>query len=512
MKKKEWNEGLDHLDADIIENYIEQKEKLARRKASGGIWLRFGALAACIVLIVSTLFAVPMLWQNAPDPVIPSGDSDTSEGGAPESEGEGLPPAVKDEPTIFEPIIYSGQQLGSSLEFVEGSSVSVSGGGVADEPPAFDFDVGYFAVKARVVKNHSDIYYKLDVRSEYKPEEYRLIQMEAVEVICGENVPQYFLYLLPSYLYVDMSAYDSLIISMTQLGTEGYVLRNATKNQMEAFEIPIFSDIENLPQLGNVIAFSDGVFDESLWQNGSWRYGYQFGRYYLDNPEYGDLVVCRGDTEGEVIAEIESRLSEWKEHLGERYKAPKVLALNVKSQAAREAIEYVKPFENGVFSQEYYSWGGSKLIFKRFINGCQTEETITIDLSTEEVTYSEVRYTAEDMAELTDISVYLSERAEEYKEQLPTPPHTDPEGKKLLSLNLYAWYVKVDGKLYGVIKTAWRYQEEGDYFIQYYDDAYVLYDVATDTVADISRDDLIELVGTRNVYTGIYGEGIEIPM
>ena len=508
MKKKEWNEGLNHLDSDIIEKYIKQKEKLEVKKASGGIWLRFGALAACIVLIVGALFAAPMLWQSAPEPVIPSGDTD-----APESGESVLPPNAKDEPTIFEPIIYSKKLLGNSIQFVEGSSVSISNGEQADsEPPAFDFDIGSFNVKARVVKNHPDIYYKLDVSSDYKPSAYRLIQMETIEVICGENVPQYFLYLLPSYLYVDMSEYDSLIISMTQLGTENYVLRNGTKNQMEAFELPIFADIEDIPQLGNIIAFSEGIFDEGLWQNESWRYGYQFGEYYLDHPEHGDLVVWRGASESNVVAKIESRNSEWKEHFGEGYKKPKVRTLSFTSQAAKEAVEYVKPFENGVFSQEYYTWGSNKLIFKRFVNGCQTEETVTIDLSTEEVTYSEVRYTVEDIARLTDISVYLSERAKEYKEQLPTPPHTDTEGKKLLCINIYGWYARVDGKLYGVLKTSWRYQDEGDCFVQYYDDSYVLYDMAESTAREISRDDLIEIVGTRNVYMGEYGLGIEIPM
>jgi hypothetical protein len=115
------------------------------------------------------------------------------------------------------------------------------------------------------------------------------------------------------------------------------------------------------------------------------------------------------------------------------------------------------------------------------------------------------------MAQIDNISAHLSKKAAEYAEQLPIPPHTDPEGKELLCLNLYAWYVKVDGKLYGVIKTAWRYKEKDNYYLQYYDDAYVLYDMSAGTVIDISRDDLVNIVGTRNVYTGEYGKGIEVP-
>ena len=32
MKKKEWNEGLNHLDPDLVEKYVEQKDRLENRK------------------------------------------------------------------------------------------------------------------------------------------------------------------------------------------------------------------------------------------------------------------------------------------------------------------------------------------------------------------------------------------------------------------------------------------------------------------------------------------------
>ena len=31
MKKQEWNEGMNHLDPDIIEKYIEQKDRLRQK-------------------------------------------------------------------------------------------------------------------------------------------------------------------------------------------------------------------------------------------------------------------------------------------------------------------------------------------------------------------------------------------------------------------------------------------------------------------------------------------------
>ena len=496
MKKKEWNEGLNHLDPDLIEKHIEQKERLRQKnKKPKSVWLRFGAIAACFLLIVSAIIVVPMLREDDPG-IIP-------EPGTTENPVVNPPDYT---PIIFDATVSPEHLNGNSLEFIVGSSVAISGGESA-APPAFQFSHG-IAVKAKVVKNHPDKYYKLDVSSDYYPTAYRLIQMETIEVISGENVPQYFLYLIPEYVYVDMSVYDSLLISMTQLGVENYVLKNRTQNQMESFELSIFADYQDHPELGNIIAFTDGVFDESLWQNDTWRYGYQFAEMYLDNPEHSHLVVARGDSESEVISAIKEQYDAWYNN-----HTLSVKTLGFTTQAAKDALEYVKPFANGVFSQTYLPYNGSgELIFRRYINGCQTEETIRIDLLTEEVTYSEVRYTKEDMEQIENISAHLSEKANEYMEQLPTPPHTDPEGKELLCLNLYAWYVKVDGKLYGVIKTAWRYKEKDDWFIQYYDDSYVLYDMTAGTATDISRDDLVNIVGTRNVYRGEYGIGIEMPM
>ena len=75
MKKKEWNEGLNYLDPDLVEKHIEQKERLRQKnKKAKGAWLRFGAIAACFLLIVSAVIAVPMLQKsNLPD--VPTWDT-----------------------------------------------------------------------------------------------------------------------------------------------------------------------------------------------------------------------------------------------------------------------------------------------------------------------------------------------------------------------------------------------------------------------------------------------------
>ena len=80
MKKKEWNDGLNHLDPDIVEKYVEQKEKLRHNsKKPKGVWLRFGAIAACFLMIVSTIIVVPMLREDDPGVITPPNDTTNNE-------------------------------------------------------------------------------------------------------------------------------------------------------------------------------------------------------------------------------------------------------------------------------------------------------------------------------------------------------------------------------------------------------------------------------------------------
>jgi len=495
MKKKEWTEGLDHLDPDLVEAYVLQKERLRQRKKAKGVWLRFGAIAASFVLILSAVIFAPML--NGEGPVFVTGTATgpkvTGIPIGPDVPGVVTPPVINDHtPLVFDATISPEKLSGNNLEFVIGTNTT--NWVTQPAPPYFKFDYG-ISVKAKVVENYPDLYYKLDTDQWFRPTAYRLILMEAVEVIIGENVPQYFLYLIPDKLFVDMSVYDSLLISMSQLSVENYVLKNGTRNEIECFDLLVFGDSGDHPDLGNMIAFSNGIFDESLWQNEGWGFGYQFGKSALDHPEhlFYDPVVVRGDSEETVIAAILKQYNE-----GTSKTVPTVVTLDLKTQAAKDALAYVTPYVNGIFSQTYEQYH-EKLIFRRYINGCRTEETVTIDLRTEEVTYSEVRYTEEDLMRMENISVYLAEKAAEYAEQAPTPPRLDTEGKKLIGLSLYAWYAKVDGKIYGIIKTAWCYQENDDYYKRYPDTACVLYDIEAGTATDISVDDLRDIIGQLNM-------------
>lgn len=476
MKQNEWNEGINGIDPALVKKYFKQKDKYKQRKKRRSAFLRFGAIAACFAVIVGAVLALPIILGKE-----------------------------KTVPVAYATQAHSDRLSGLPLQFVVGSSTQLST--TVASPPPFVFNVRTFTVKARVVNNLPDVYYKLSTSSNSVPTAYRMIQMETLEVINGDGIPKHFFYMIRESLFVDMSVYDSLIISMSQNGTAGYVMRNGTQSRMEAFPLAVFSDYKDHPELGSIIAFTNGKFDESLWQTESWRFGYQFGKNSLNNPEHSNYVITRKSTEAAAIKEIKKRT--------DNETPPKVVSLSFTTKAAIEAQKKVEPFKNGVFSQslQWNDTNNREIVFRRYVNGCPTEETVAIDLETEEVTYSEARYTTDDITELADISAYIAKKANEYTSSPPIPPHTDPEGKDLYSLSLFGWYFKSDNKVYGVVKAVWIYhQSTADYGkLAYYDDAYVLFSSDSDSPITIERDELAKLSDSKYIYQGEYNKPTVIP-
>ena len=475
MKQNEYNENLEHLEPDATD---EQKDHVAQNaKKKKAFWICFGAISACLAILVGTVLAIPLFKKR------------------------------KDSPVIFEPIISSETITGSIENFIVGSHVNANiyDKNKSESQPPFQKDFynqtaypNAFVVKARVVKNHPSVYQEFSVDSTYKPTSCRLIQMETLQTVHGENMPRYFLYLIPEEFYVDMSAYDSLLICMIQHRTENYAIKNLSENRIEAFPIPVFIDPESRPDLGCIIAFRDGVFDESLWQNEAWDYVCNYAHYYLNDPDKSKILVRREDTEEAFIRKIERNLLP--------LDPPSVISLQFTSEELKAAVEYVKPFQNGVFVQT--SCLSYELIFTRYVNGFESDETVRFNLRTKQAFYSDVRYTPEEVADLTEMGDYLVQKAAEYTTNPPTPTHTNERGKVLKGLNLCAWYAKVDGKVYGVIKTTWRYGNPNEPNREYHDDSYILYDTAEGTMTEMERTELVKIVSWRNVSSTLYEKDV----
>ena len=64
MKKHEWNEALNHIDNDIVINFIKQKDILQKKNKTRKIWIRICAVAACLAIIFTAVFTLPMLFEQ----------------------------------------------------------------------------------------------------------------------------------------------------------------------------------------------------------------------------------------------------------------------------------------------------------------------------------------------------------------------------------------------------------------------------------------------------------------
>ena len=64
MKKKDWNEGLNHIDEELVEEFVSKSEEIERKKRNKSIWLRVVAIASSFAIIVGAIIAIPMKPTN----------------------------------------------------------------------------------------------------------------------------------------------------------------------------------------------------------------------------------------------------------------------------------------------------------------------------------------------------------------------------------------------------------------------------------------------------------------
>ena len=381
--------------------------------------------------------------------------------------------------------------MGQAFQYISGATYP---GNMPDaEPPQFEFKYGYIHVVAKAVEEYPDIYETLSTYGSVYTYTYRLFRMEILDPLESGMAGEFF-YLLPTNLKGDLTQYDALLISMTQL-PKNYVL--CSRNELTAFEY-LFVDPYDEPELGNIIAFTDGVFDESLWQDKSWLYGYQFAQSYL-KTNTGNLLVSRGSTLEEALERRQSKIQEW----GQWAKNQTIKHYAFRTSAAQQMLEDLKPFINGVFvpqrNRQDYS-------LRRYVNGCPTSEWITIDMETETITRSEYRFEDSDFENLPNLSTYIAE-LDLSKIQ---PQHVDPTGKIMIYKSAVGWYEKTENGVYSIVRIAWAYYAD-DYYSIYYDETFILINEDGDYI--ISREELIERIGyNRNIYSGEYGVGIPQPM
>ncbi len=510
-KKKMISDAIDNIDIRFLEEYFDTKDMLAQKRLSqhSKRLLVVAAAVLCTALLFTTLL-IPIM-QRPDEPIVNGTESSESTNdntvAAPSESETDNNEALEEDTVIPQNVVLLDTNIITS-NTVNGTASKYTGtnqSSASSAPPAFRFETGGIVVIAKAIEELPNIYESLNAYGSVYTSKFRIFKMQVTDPL-ESGMSGEFYYALPSYLKGDLTKYDSLLISTTQ--TDNYILKNTESGKL-TFLDPLFTDHQNLPHLGNMIAFSDGVFDESLWQDESWMYGYQFARSMLDEAsEYSlrEMLVLRGTTLDGAIKNLRDEWNTAKSY-NSSFEPRKFGIKQYNADAAKDAAEYVKPFNNGVFA----CYEGT---YRRYIGGCPTNEWIRIDNYTETVTRSEQSFSADELASLPDIALYIHE----LDLSSFSPQHTDTEGKELALNSAMGWYEKTDSGIYSIVKIAWRYYKSEkvdgygyDMLFEYYDETFILLEEGS--ARAVSREELISLIGeNQNIYPYEYGVPNELPL
>ena len=488
--KKTLNHFFDEANANEIENLVKQnaapkvsadtlsaiKDKVYaktnlknERKPNKNVWLRFGAIAACFLLIVSAIIVVPMLREDDPG-IIPNPDNDSNL------------PIVNIQTPTSEPHYYGNE-----------SSSGMSSDANMDANPAG------ISVTAKLIEMLPDTYTFFD---DWNQHEYRLLRMKTVKLLRGTEMTEEFYYMVPVAFMTDFSVFDSFLIkNMAQFGYEYSVMYNKTQGKAEQLSLVLFGYRSYGYHLmgSNFTAFdSDGNFDERLWNaNEAW----------IEGTEHDTIV--------DNIEQAEKIHKEENEYSGYNYYVH--LLKDISGEAAG-VLEQIKSFENGMFIPTF----GLKLRLSpevqfhatKYINGFATNEKVSVwckewtggDQDT--YSYTKARFNEEDMSRLPDLTSAFESVKGALNSGSVTPPHFNNQEKlRNTTSGVFGWYAKTENGVVGIVRVTWCFYTEK--YRDYYDDAYYIIEYGSDECKAIDRDALLELLGDYEatyIYTGEYNE------
>ncbi len=470
MKKKECNESINHIESDLVEEYVEQKDRLRQKNK---IWLRFGAIAACFALIISAIVVAPMLREDEVG-IIPSPDNRPNI------------PVVNVHAPSSAPQYYGSESIGGMPSGTNPSGMSVTATGMS--------------VTAKLIEMLPDTYTFFDDWNQY---EYRLLRMKTVKLLRGAEMTEEFYYAVPVAFMIDFSLFDSFVIkNMAQFGYEYSVLYNKTQDKAEQLSLVLFGYRSYGYHLmgSNFMAFdSDGNFDVRLWN---------YNEAWIEQTERASTVD-----------NIEQAEKSHKEENG--YSSGNNLYVHLLKDISGEAagvLERIKSFENGMFIPVL----GSKLRLSpevqfhatKYINGFATNEKVSVwckewtggDQDT--YAYTKARFDEEDMSRLPDLPSAFESVKGALSSGTVTPPHFNNQEKlRNTTSGVFGWYAKTENGVVGIVRVTWCFYTEK--YQDYYDDAYYIIEYGSDECKAIDRDALLELLGdyeTTYIYTYEYDE------
>jgi hypothetical protein len=471
MKRREFNEGLCRVDDKLLEEYIEQKEKLLAKKKQESFWVRFGAIAACFVIIASAIILVPML-QNGFTNKLPYKLTGKQE-------------------VVFGNIEDDEHQQG--------------------EPAPMSFLMSTI-VEARVVEILPDSYY-IPVDFGYTTQ-YHIARLSITDLLRGSGHPKEIFFRFSDYPADILNGYDSFIFSIKQVGVENFMMINETKGEISYF--PHMFQVAGPENLGYgcVIAFNNGRVDASFYDKLTpYNTGYYKKMYLIDDPERYNFPADRNSTVYEVKKNIQALVIKWNEETADRvyaikpfydyYTAEDIFISN----EGKKAQGYIND-EANCFTQSI-TINDDRILarFTRIINGFTTDERISVnDYSGENGNVLHVGgiYSAEDISNAPDIGSVI----EKLNLAEIEPPHVDEANKFNYKGSVAkGFYRKINGKTYGIVRILWYYKDlplSDNMYATVVDHLYYLYD-SEGNVSIIERDELREMIGNDAIVDGFYG-------
>ncbi len=470
--KKTLNTIFDEANAGEIENLVKQnaapdvsadtfssiKDKVyaktnlkKEKKTNKNVWLRFGAIAACFLLIVSAAIVVPLLR-----------DDNTVNSKAP---------------------FPAPNYYGSEATLTEGLPAEINDEG--------------FSVIARLIAVLPDTYTFYD---DWSQTEFHLLKMETVTLLRGKNMTDTFYYIVPERYMTDYTIYDSFAIdNMAQYGYDYTVLYNKTQNCAEQLDTVLFGYLcDSFDYMGSrFMAFdSKGNFDGRLWgANEYWAATTGWPNNLIGQPN----KYLNGYTIDQAKQDLyydDSKLS--------------VSLIDSVSEDAKDALKYIQSFNNGLYIP---SGDGFKafhsdvqLSFRKYIGGFATNESGTI--YADRVKWSKAKFSKNDENALPDLQSAYSRIISSFENGEILPPHIQNHQEMKNTANgIFGWYAKTEDGILGIVRISWCYRSNE--FNIYFDDAYYIVEYGSDEFKAIDRDSLLERLGeyeTSYIYDGEYDE------
>ena len=446
-----------------IKNKVYAKTKLKKyRKNQKGIWLRLGAVAACLLLIVSAVIIAPMLKKS------------------------------KETPTITEPDYYipsistiaSGNKITGKQELIYGNPSSVSESNADIIAPGFYLGT---VIEVEVIEVLPDTYYN----PEYYSYPLHVAKLRIIDSVFGEGLPEDIYLYYPYYDTEVLIGYERFIMSLEQVGVENYMLINSSQSRVDYFSNMFTVWTSRDIGYGSVVAFNNGIVDESFWDGVTHSHGSGTIKQMLDWDLY---PIWRGDTVEQAKENIRQFALENDEFYPWHCNYVTVDDIFI-SEEGKEIQSYVAPSSSSVFLQGIYIREDRVIAdYTRVINGFLTDEKIVVNGYNGEngnvQRYGEI-YTEEDLAKIPDIGSAL----EKLDLSKLAPPHIKITDEMVLGYaNATGIYRKIDGKIYGVIRVMWYYSYPDLTNACQMDDLYYLYDSDTNG-SIVERDELKAVIG-----------------